>query len=269
MAKIHKTAIVNPKAELADDVEIGPYCVVGPGVVLKRGCRLIHHITIMQNTVCGEGNLFYPYCVIGAPAQDLKSQDPSTYLIIGDNNIFREFVTIHRGTEHYEGKTLIGSNNFFMAYVHIAHDCVVQDRVVMANGVQIGGHCLIESDTNFGGLAAVHHFVTVGRYAFVGGLTRIVRDVPPYMTVEGNPAEVRCVNTVGLRRHGFTEVEIERLRTAHKILYRGEMPLSTTVERLRAKFGNDRHIAYLLQFIERTMAGKQGRARETLRCRDE
>jgi len=139
----------------------------------------------------------------------------------------------------------------------------------MANGVQIGGHCLVESDTNFGGLAAVHHFVTVGRYAFVGGLARIVRDVPPYMMVEGNPAEVRCVNTVGLRRHGFDEATIERLRTAHKMLYRGASPISKVVKELRASFPDDVHVKYLLDFIERSMAGKQGRAREILRCQND
>jgi len=268
MPKIDKTALVDPKAELADDVVVGPYCVVGPNVVLGAGCRLIHHVTIMANTTCGKNNIFYPYCVLGAPAQDLKSKDPSTKLIIGDGNTFREFVTIHRGTEHYDGQTVIGSDNFFMAYVHIAHDCILQDGIVMANGVQIGGHCLIESKANLGGLAAIHHFVTVGRFAFVGGLTRVVRDVPPYMTVEGNPAGVRCVNTVGLRRHGFDEGTIERLRTAHKVLYRGQEPLSVAVRELRARFGNDKHINYLLDFIERSMAGRQGRARETLRCRE-
>ncbi len=269
MAQIDKTAVVDPKAELADDVVVGPYCVIGSGVSLGEGCRLMHHVTIMANTTCGRGNTFFPYCVVGAPAQDLKSTDPDTELVIGDNNIFREFVTVHRGTEHYDGKTTIGSGNYFMAYTHIAHDCVVEDGVIMANGVQIGGHCLIEKGANLGGLAAVHHFVTVGRFAFVGGLTRVVRDVPPFMVVEGNPADVRCVNTVGLRRRGFPEQTIEKLRLAHKLLFRTSKPISHALKELRTKYGDDENILHLADFVERTIAGKQGRAREIMRCQDE
>ena len=269
MAKIDETAIVDPSAELADDVEVGPYCVIGPKVVLGPGCRLLHHVCIMANTTCGRDNLFYPYCVIGAPAQDLKSKSPDTQLIIGDANTFREFVTIHRGTEHYDGRTVIGSNCYFMAYVHIAHDCVVEDKVIMANGVQIGGHCLIERYANFGGLAAVHHFVTVGRYAFVGGLTRVVRDVPPFMTVEGNPAEVRCVNSVGLRRHGFTQTALAALREAHRTLFRSHLPTSEALKELESRPALDENLRYLIEFMRRTMAGRSGRARETMRCREQ
>jgi len=263
---IHPTAVVDRTARLAEDVEVGPFCVIGADVVLGPGCRLLHSVSIMGNTVCGRDNVFYPFSVIGAPAQDLKSVSDDTRLVIGDRNVFREFVTLHRGTEQHGGVTTIGDDCFLMAYVHIAHDCVVEDGVVMANGVQVGGHCLIERHARFGGLAAMHHFATVGRHAFVGGLTRVVRDVPPFMIVEGNPARVRCVNTVGLRRHGFAAASVSSLREAHRILFRQRQPLSQAMDALKDGIDSDEHVRYLMEFMRRTMSSGSGRARENTRC---
>ncbi|MCX7704008.1 MAG: acyl-[acyl-carrier-protein]--UDP-N-acetylglucosamine O-acyltransferase, partial [Planctomycetota bacterium] len=170
--------------------------------------------------------------------------------------------------EHDLGKTVIGNGNFFMAYVHIAHDCVVEDGVIIANGVQIGGHCRIEKYSNFGGLAALHHFVTVGSYSFVGGLTRIVRDVPPYMIVEGNPAEVRSVNSVGLRRRGFSSEKISLLKRAFRILFHQRVPMSVAIGEVESSLEMSDEIKYLLASLRETMKSKTGRAREITRWKE-
>jgi len=269
MTRIHPTAVVHPSAEIDEDVEIGHYCFVGEGVRIGAGSVLMNNAVVFANTRLGERNILYPFAVLGTPAQDIRSSDLNTELIVGDGNTFREFVTIHRGTEHDAGKTVIGNNNFLMAYVHIAHDCIIEDEVIMANGVQIGGHCHIESYANFGGLAALHHFVTVGRYAFVGGLSRIVRDVPPFMTVEGNPSEVRCVNSIGLRRRGFDSERIENLKKAFRILYHRRLPTSEAIKEIEATLQMNEDISYLLQSIRKTMGGRTGRARESMKWQED
>jgi len=269
MSKIDSTAIIHSSAEIDEDVEIGPYCIVGKRVTIGAGSVLMAHSVVAENTTLGKRNKVFPYVVLGTPAQDLKSSSPDNELIIGDDNVFREFVTVHRGTEHDLGKTVIGNGNYLMAYVHIAHDCVLEDGIIMANGVQIGGHCYIERYSNFGGLAALHHFVTVGRYSFVGGLTRIVRDVPPFMIVEGNPAEVRSVNFVGLKRRGFSAERVELLKKAFKILFYERLPLSAAIEEVENSLPKNEDITYLIESLKRTMKGKSGRAREITRWKEE
>jgi UDP-N-acetylglucosamine acyltransferase len=261
---IHHTALVHPSVELGEDVQIGPYSVIGEGVRIGSGTRIAHHVTIEGPTGIGKNNIIFPYAYLGGAPQDVTYRGEKTRLRIGDGNTFREFVTVNRGTLKGDGITIIGSNNLLMAYCHVAHDCILEDGIVMANGVQLGGHVKIESDVTFGGLAAVHHFVTVGEKAFVGGLTRVVHDVPPFMTVEGNPSKVRCVNTVGLRRRGFSEEKIQAIKDAFQLIYRSSLPVPRAMELLsqQARF---EEIKKLVGFYHNMKAGRYGRARELLR----
>jgi len=216
---IHALALVDPAAKLGRGVEIGPFCVVGPDVELGDHCRLINSVTIVGHTTIGQGCEFFPGAVIGMPPQDLKFMGEVTYIEIGNHNVFREHCTVHPGTENGGSITRIGNNNVFLAGVHIAHDCTVGDRCVFANSVQLAGHVRVESNVTFGGGTGVHHFVTVGKHAFVGGMSRITMDVPPFMiavAARGPRSEVRMINGVGLQRAGFSESEILNLRSEER-----------------------------------------------------
>lgn len=203
MSEIHPTAVIDPKAELGRNVRIGPHCHIAAGVVLGDECELIGHVTLLGPSEFGPHNVFYPYTVLGAPPQDLKYKGGPTSLVAGAHNTFREHVTANRGTEvdrRSEGVTRIGSHNLFMIGVHLAHDVAVGNHIILANYVQIAGHVCLEDCVTVGGASAMHHFVTVGRNAFVGGMTRVAHDVPPYMKAFGYDQAVRGVNIVGMRR---------------------------------------------------------------------
>ena len=262
---IHPGAQVHPKAELADGVEVGPFAIVGERVKLGPGTHVGHHATVWGPATLGARNRIYPYAFLGGDPQDLTFKGEPTTLTIGDDNVFREYVTVNRGTMKGGGDTRLGSKNLIMAYCHIAHDCTLEDGVIMANGVQVGGHVLVESHVTFGGLAAVHHFVTVGRQSFVGGLTRVVHDVPPFMTVEGNPAKIRCVNTVGLKRRGVSATHIQTLKEAYKLLYRSGRLRKESLEILEARWGDVNEVMALVRYLRAGEASKQGRIREALR----
>ena len=264
--QIHPSAIVSPKAELADDVVVGPYVTVGdhvtigPGTVLKTGTIVAGHTTI------GARNVIGPYAVIGTAPQDLGYKEEPTRVEIGDDNLFREFVTINAASTKQEWVTKVGSRVFLMAYCHIAHDCEIGDDVVMANAVGISGHCKVEDKVWFGGMVGVHQFVTIGTHAFIGGMSRIVRDCPPYMITEGNPAKVRGVNTIGLRRRGFSQKQIDALKQAQRLIYRSHLTATQAVEQLAANTeALTPEVEHLIQFIRNMHAGRQGRAREALR----
>jgi UDP-N-acetylglucosamine acyltransferase len=266
-AEVHRSAVVEPGAKLGKGVRIGPHCVVGSSASIGEGTILLNHVTVIGNTSIGKNNKIYQNAVIGTWPQDISFSPVSggdTRVVIGDNNVIREFVTIHRGTHKADRVTRIGDDNFFMAYSHIAHDCEIGSRVIIANGVQLGGHVKLEDSANVGGLAALHHFVTVGRLAFVGGLSRIVRDVPPFMTVEGNPSKMRCVNVVGVSRAGFDVQTINILKEAYRVLYRSQLPLGDAIARLE-KTNTAREIEELVAFLRNSARGRQGRAREALR----
>jgi UDP-N-acetylglucosamine acyltransferase len=263
--KIHPTALVHPEARLGEDVEIGPYCIIGPKVTLGRGTKLQNNVVIQGTTEIGENNHIYGFCVFGTAPQDLGYRDEEVFVRIGNKNVFREYVTINCGTMKGDRTTLVGSNNMIMAYCHIAHDCVIEDGIIMANGVQLGGHTKVEREANFGGLAAVHHFSTVGEKSFVGGLTRVVHDVPPYMTVEGHPSRVKCVNTVGLKRKGLSKETIEALKEAYKLIYRSGFTKSQAMEILEKRRPQYPEVAKLIKFLRDVERGRQGRAREALR----
>lgn len=261
--RIHPTAVIHPRAELAPTVEIGPYCVVGDRVRIGEGTVLHNHVTVLGPTEIGAGNTVYPYAVLGAEPQDIKYQRGATTLVIGDRNKIREHATIHRGTEVGGSKTVIGSDCMIMVGVHVAHDCIVEDQVVIANGTMLGGHCHLEFGAVLGGGTGVHHFTTIGSLAFVGGLARIVKDVPPYIVVEGAPAEPRKVNTTALVRRGWAAGDIERLRDAFKLLFREvHVPVLVAIEALRNEPEQIPAVMRLCDFLERTQIGVHGRQRE-------
>lgn len=262
-ALVHPTASVDPTATLADGVEVGPYAVVGPHVALGPGTVVMGHATVSRWTRMGAGNRVHPYACLGGDPQDLGYDGSECWLEIGDRNCFREGVTVSRGTAKEKRLTRIGSGCLLMACSHVGHDCVLGDNVILANNVLLAGHCHVEDRAILSGSAAVHHFTTVGRMAFVGGLSRIIMDVPPYMLVEGHPARVVKVNIVGLKRAGLTEERIRALRRAYKELWRGdELVREKALDRLERQEGATEEVLYLARFLRRQMKGPHGRGRE-------
>jgi UDP-N-acetylglucosamine acyltransferase len=262
---IADTACVDPRAEIADDVEIGPYCVIGPDVRIGKSTRLIAHAVIQGVTTIGEGNIVHPFAVIGGDPQDLSFRGTATRVEIGDHNVIREGVTIHRGSEKEQGLTKIGSNNLLMVNVHVAHDCVIDDRVIIVNNTILGGHSHVESFVTISGGVGIHPFVSIGSYSYVGALSRIYHDVPRYMMIDGNPSKVRCINVVGLRRHGIGSEAISALHEAHRLLYRARMTVGQASEILLSHGHLCAEVKNLLEFIETQHLGKHGRARERRR----
>jgi UDP-N-acetylglucosamine acyltransferase len=226
------------------------------------GCRLHNNVTLVGNTVLGTENEVFPGAVLGAIPQDKKYRGEASWLIIGNNNTIRECVTIHSGTEQGGGVTKIGDRNLIMAGCHVAHDCILHDDIIMANNVLLGGHVLVEKHATFGGLAAVHHYVTVGQYSFIGGMSRISRDVPPYLLVEGNPPKVWCVNKVGLRRKGFSAESVRAIKEAHRLIFRGSLPRREAVRRVAESNGGQYEVQVLVEFLKQTERGNLGRARQ-------
>jgi UDP-N-acetylglucosamine acyltransferase len=287
MPTIHATASVDPAAALAEDVVVGPQCVIGPRVTLGAGTRLISQVVILGRTTLGQGNTVWPHVTLGGDPQDLKFHGEDTALTIGDHNDIRENVTIHKGTAAGEGMTRIGSENLLMVGCHVAHDGRVGDHCILSNLVQLAGHVHIEDHAIVAGCSAIHHFVTVGSYSLVGGMTRIVHDVPPFMVVEGNPSRVRGVNLVGLHRHRFDPAGIENLKVAYRLLFRGgafeamladgappaadlhaAASVAENLDLLADRFPDDPCVAQIIAFVRRTTLGLHGRHREGLRRDD-
>ncbi|HTN77163.1 MAG TPA: acyl-ACP--UDP-N-acetylglucosamine O-acyltransferase, partial [Pirellulaceae bacterium] len=228
MIHIAPTAVVDPKAELADDVVVGPYCVVGPLVKIGQGTQLDSHVTITGDTLIGSFNHIFPNAVIGGEPQDLSYRGSNTRVEIGDHNVIREGVTINRATEKEDGLTEIGSHCYLMATSHVAHDCKLGDRVIIANGTLLGGHVHVHDDATLSGGVGVHHYTTIGSYSFIGGISRVLHDVPPYMLVEGIPTRPRCINIVALQRGDFPADVIRALSEAHRLIYRAKVGLDHT-----------------------------------------
>lgn len=254
MARIHPTAIIDSTAHIGQTTQIGPYCVIGAGAHLGEGCTLHNHVTIAGPTTIGEGNIFFPYSSIGQRSQDLKYEGEPTHLEIGNGNTFREFVTIHRATAP-GGVTRIGNRGNFLAYAHVAHDCIVGDDVVFSNNGTLAGHVVVGDHAVIGGLSGVHQFCRIGAHAIVGGCTKIVQDVPPFMIADGNPAEIRGVNFVGLERRGFPPEAIRELREAYRLVYRSNLNTSQGLETLREKFANSDLVTHLADFIATSERG--------------
>ncbi len=266
--------MIDARAQIGCDVEIGPYCVVGPHVVLGDGCVLHNHVTLAGHTTIGPGCSFFPNAIIGMAPQDLKHRGEETYLEIGSGNIFREQVTVHPGTSNGGSYTRIGDNNFFLVGVHIAHDCIVGDNCVLANGVQLAGHVKLESNVTFGGGTGVHHFVTIGTHAFVGGLSRITQDVPPFMiavAARGPRSEIRMINGVGIQRAGFSEEQILALKMAFLRLFSRRarssgVPIMESIRQILDEKPIDENVKYLCDFLIRSYEhGRHGRYLESLR----
>jgi UDP-N-acetylglucosamine acyltransferase len=259
-------AVIDPRAQIADDVEIGPYCVIGPHVSVGRGTRLDNHVTLTGHVTIGEGNHMYPGVVIGAEPQDLSYRGGDTRVVIGDHNVFREGVTVNRATEKEDGITSIGSHGYFMGFCHIAHDCRIGDRVVIANATLMGGHVQIHSHATLSGASAIHHYTTIGGYSFVAGMSRVIYDVPPYMLVDGSPARPRCVNVVALKRNEFPAEDIRALAEAHRLLYRAKVGLDHARDILRTNGKLVPTVNHLLGFIQTQQEGRHGRGRERRRA---
>lgn len=271
---VHPTAIVESGAVLGRGVTIGPYAVVGPNVVLGDGCRIHNHATVTGNTTLGGGCEVFPQAVLGMPPQDLKFTGERTTLEIGSRNTFREMVTVHPGTANGGGVTRIGDGNLFLVGVHVAHDCRIGNGCVIANQVQFAGHVVVEDRVNMGGLSAVHHFVTIGKHAFIGGMTRVAADVPPYMIVvaaRGSRSEIRMVNGVGLQRSGYSYEDIAALKAAFMRLFARKartcgVPIRDRVQEILAEPSINPHVEYLCSFLMRSFAhGRHGRYLESLR----
>ncbi len=262
---IADTACVDPRTELGDDVEVGPYCVVGPEVRIGRGTRLIGHVCLLGRVELGEGNTVHPFAVLGGDPQDVSYRGEPTRVVIGDRNVIREAVTIHRATAKEDGVTEIGSDNYLMAGAHVAHDCRLGDHITIANATLLGGHVRVGSHASLSGGAAVHHYTSVGEYSFVGGMSKVVHDVPPFMLVDGIPSRVRCINVVGLRRGDVPKASIEALHEAHRLLFRAKMNPDQAGAILEAHGHLPPEVARLLEFVRAQHAGKHGRALERTR----
>ncbi len=250
MARIHPTAVVDKQAELDEDVVISAFAYIGPRVYIGKGTIIKPHAYIEENAKIGKNNVIGPYVVIGTPPQHLEYKGEETWVEIGDGNIIREFATIHRGTAKDQGLTRIGNNCMIMSYVHIAHDCFVDDNVIMANGATLGGHVRVGKRVVMGGFSAVHQFCRIGAYAFIGAMSGVDKDVPPFVKVFGIPAKIQGLNLVGLRRAGFTKEDVRKLSQALGIFLDGPATLKEVIVELKDVFGDDPLIAELINFLE-------------------
>ena len=263
--RIHPTAVVHSGAELGDDIEIGPYTVVGPHVRIGDRTRIGAQVVIDGVVSIGTDNVIVGQASLGGSPQDLSYRGEDTLLEIGDRNTIREFVTINRGTIKGGGVTRIDNDCLLMACSHVAHDCHIEDQVILGNNVLLAGHVLVRRRANVSGAAAAHHFVTIGQNAYVGGLTRVIQDVPPFMILEGHPSRIRGVNKIGLGRSGYAEDEIAELNLAYKELFRSKEPRMQVVERVRKTARKGSLVAELVESLTRTGRGDKGRYRESLR----
>ncbi len=267
MTQIHPSAVIHKDAQLAEDVTIGPNCVIDSGVSIDSDTILEANVVINKNVRIGRKNHFFANCVIGSTPQILLLGPDSEIggLVIGDRNIFHEQVTIHPGS-HPDGSTKIGNDNFLMVGVHLGHDCVIEDKVVMSNSVQIGGHCKVEMGVWFSGLAGLHQFVTIGKWCFVAGLAGITRDVPPFLTVSGHyPSRIRSVNKRGLERAGLNEQQQERIFEAYKKLYRKSGTLLENATALAQENGLDENVLAMIDAITKSSEHQYGRYLEKFR----
>ena len=264
---IHPTAIVDPGAQIAPDVFIGPWCTVGPNVAIASGARLVSHVVVDGHTTIGEGAVLYPFCTVGLPPQDLKYKGEPTRCEIGARTEIREHCSIHRGTVTGSGVTRVGSNCLLMAVVHVAHDCVLGDGVIIANNVVMGGHVEIGDGAVIGGAAALHQFVRIGRAAMVGGVSGVERDVVPFGSVLGNRARLAGLNVIGLRRRGVDKARLHIVRSAVRTLFGHEGVFADRVASVRDRYGDEPLVAEILAFVE--APSKRGLTHAALVAEDE
>ena len=251
---IHPSAIIDPSAKIADNVTIGPWTTIGADVVIGEGCNIASHVVVKGPTTIGSGNHIFQFSTIGDGTPDLKYKDEPTKLIIGNNNVIREGVTIHRGTIQDKGETIIGNNNLLMAYAHVGHDCVIGDHAILVNNASISGHVYVGDWAILSGYALVHQFVHIGAHCFVGPAAFVYHDIPAFVTAFGSPAEPRTINREGLKRRGFTADQIALANQAYKLLYRRGLQLDESIKAI-AKLGDDPAIKMFLTSLENSTRG--------------
>jgi UDP-N-acetylglucosamine acyltransferase len=265
--KISPHAAVDPKAEIDADVEIGPFCVIGPDAKIGSGCRLVSSVTLIGHVTIGKDNVFHPQTVIGDAPQDKKYKGSPTRVEIGNGNVFRELVTIHRGSDKGGGVTRVGNNNMLMVNVHLGHDVQLGDNCILANNIMVAGHVVIGNNVNMMGGVGVHQFVSIGDYSFLGGYSRIHLDVPPFVKVDGAD-QVRGVNSKGLRACGFSDEDIDSLDEAcRELFYRKEKPFAAALSSFHTQNGLNPHVKRMVEFLRRRDLGKNGRFLESRRVR--
>ena len=252
---IDTRALIHPKAELASDVEVGPYTVIGPDVMIGEGSWIGPHVVINGPTRIGRHNKIFQFASVGEIPQDKKYGGEPTLLEIGDRNVIREFCTLNRGTAQGGGVTRIGSDNWIMAYVHIAHDCQIGNHTIFANNASLAGHVVIEDHVILGGFTQVHQFCSLGAHCFTAFGSGIAKDVPPYVMVAGHPAEPHGLNVEGLRRRGFSSETLAHLRRAYKTIYRSNLTLKEAVEQLKGMVGECPELALMVAFLEKSERG--------------
>ncbi|MCC7201569.1 MAG: acyl-ACP--UDP-N-acetylglucosamine O-acyltransferase [Nitrospirae bacterium] len=255
MNKIHNTAIIDPKAELAEDVTVGPYSIIGPHVRIGRGTVIDSHALIDRWTEIGSECRISSFTSIGTPPQDISYAGEETRIVIGDRNTIREYATIHRGTKKGGGITTVGSDNYIMSYVHIAHDCRIGNHIVMANAATLGGHVRVEDYAVIGGLTGVHQFVRIGAYSMVGACSAVSLDVPPYVSAVGNRAELFGLNIVGLRRHGFDKTRVQKIKKAYNTLFRSKHQLKDALINVLDEIPDSDDVKQMVIFIKETKRG--------------
>jgi UDP-N-acetylglucosamine acyltransferase len=253
--KIHSTAVISQDARIAEGVEIGPFSVVGPSVTIGKNTVIGSHVVIQSHTDIGENNRILQFASLGAPPQDLKYAGEETRVILGNNNTIREFVTINRSTTADIGMTKIGDNNLIMAYCHVAHNCLLENNIIMANAANLAGHIHVEDFAIIGGLTGIHQFSRIGRHSIIGGASAVTKDVPPYVTAAGHYASLYGLNLIGLKRRGFPEETISALKQVYKIFFRSSLTVAKAVARARAEAPDLPEVRTFIEFIERSRRG--------------
>ena len=265
MSKIHPLACVDPAAEVADDAVIGPFCVIGPKVRIGAGCVLHNSVTVVNDVIIGQNNEFFANVVIGTPPQDLTYSNGPTKVRIGDGNIFRAGATVNGGSDKFRNETYVGSNGMFMINAHIGHDSYVGDNCLVVNGSNLGGHNHLEDNARISGVIGSHPFTTFGSYCYVGGVSAIVRDVPPFTVVTGAyPSKVRCINEIGLHRAGFSEENITALKRAFLRLFRSGLPKKQLLDEFEAEGTHDENVIHLVRSLRRSACHQHNRFLEAV-----
>jgi UDP-N-acetylglucosamine acyltransferase len=255
MTRIHETAVVDQRAEIDSDVEIGPYSLIGKHVRMGKGCRVKSHVVVEGRTTLGEGNVIFQFATVGSIPQDLKYKGEPSELIIGDRNTIREFVSLNPGTTGGGMVTRVGDGNLLMMHCHIAHDCILGSHNIIANGATLGGHVVIEDHVIVGGLVGIHQFTKIGRGAILGAGSMVSKDVPPYCNATGDRARLHGLNLEGLKRRGFEREKVEALKTAYRILFRSKLKTETAIGKIRRELSGYAEVEQLVTFIENSKRG--------------